>query len=78
MVDFSRPGDTAALGGEAGAGARHNAMAAGWEESMATDEDKEIYIKDGKEAPLYKSDSKSLKHFGKFGFLEALNYINII
>jgi hypothetical protein len=43
-----------------------------------TEEDKKIYVKDGKEVPPYKSDSKSLKHFGKFGFLEALNYINII
>lgn len=43
-----------------------------------TDSDKEFYIKENKEIPPYKSDSKSLKHFGKFGFLEAINYINVI
>lgn len=41
-----------------------------------TEEEKQIYIKENKEVPSYKSDSSTLKHFGKNGFLQALNYIN--
>jgi hypothetical protein len=43
-----------------------------------TDEDKQTYINENKEVPPYKSDSKSLKQFGRLGFLEALNYNNVI
>jgi hypothetical protein len=41
-----------------------------------TEEEKQFYIKENKEIPLHKSDSETLKHFGKGGFLEAVNYIN--
>jgi hypothetical protein len=33
-------------------------------------------IKEEKEVPPFKSDSDTLKHFGKDGFLEAVNYVN--
>jgi hypothetical protein len=41
-----------------------------------TSEEQQVYIKENKEVPPYKSDSSTLKHFGKLGFLQALNYIN--
>lgn len=40
------------------------------------DDEKEYYKNEGKEAPSYKSDSSTLKHFGKNGFLQAQYYIN--
>jgi hypothetical protein len=43
-----------------------------------TEEEKQFYVNQGKEAPNHKSDPKTLKHFGKVGFVEAVNYINII
>jgi hypothetical protein len=43
-----------------------------------TEEEKQVYIKENKEVPPYKSDSSTLQHFGKMGFLKALNYIEII
>ena len=41
-----------------------------------TEDEKQIYIKENKSVPPHKSDSSTLKHFGKNGFLQALNYIN--
>ena len=40
-----------------------------------TEEEKQVYINENKEVPSYKSDSSTLEHFGKMGFLKALNYI---
>ena len=36
------------------------------------------FINENKEVPPYKSDSSTLEHFGKMGFLKALNYIEVI
>jgi transcription elongation factor Elf1 len=41
-----------------------------------TEEEEQLYIKEEKEVPPFKSDSDTLKHFGKDGFLEAINYVN--
>jgi len=41
-----------------------------------TEEEKQLYIKEDKEVPPFKSDSTTLKHFGMSGFLNAVNYIN--
>jgi len=41
-----------------------------------TEDEKQVYFREGKEVPPYKSDASTLKHFGKSGFLEAVNYIN--
>lgn len=41
-----------------------------------TDTEKQVYLKENKTVPSYKSDSSTLKHFGQLGFLQALNYIN--
>ena len=43
-----------------------------------TEEEKQVYINENKEVPSYKSDSSTLEHFGKMGFLKALNYIEVI
>jgi DNA-directed RNA polymerase subunit RPC12/RpoP len=43
-----------------------------------TEEEKQIFINENKEVPPYKSDSSTLEHFGKMGFLKALNYIEVI
>ena len=42
------------------------------------EEEKQVYINENKEVPPYKSDSSTLEHFGKMGFLKALNYIEVI
>ena len=43
-----------------------------------TEEEKQVYINENKEVPPYKSDSSTLEHFGKMGFLKALNYLEVI
>jgi len=43
-----------------------------------TEEEKQKYIKEEKEVPTYKSDSNSLKHFGKDGFLKAMAYMEML
>ena len=43
-----------------------------------TEDEKQVYINENKEVPLYKSDSSTLEHFGKMGFLQALNYLDVI
>ena len=43
-----------------------------------TEEEKQVYIGENKEVPPYKSDSSTLQHFGKMGFLKAINYIGVI
>jgi hypothetical protein len=47
---------------------------AGIKNMLLTEEEKQVYIKESKPVPPFKSDGASLKHFGKVGFLEALNY----
>jgi hypothetical protein len=42
-----------------------------------TKEEKQIYIEQEKEVPPYKSDSSTLKHFGKNGFFQALQHIGM-
>jgi hypothetical protein len=42
-----------------------------------TEEEKQVYIEQEKEVPPYKSDSTTLKHFGKTGFFTALQYMGI-
>jgi hypothetical protein len=42
-----------------------------------TKEEKQIYIDEDKEVPPYKSDSTTLQHFGKDGFLKALQYLGM-
>jgi hypothetical protein len=49
---------------------------AGIKNRPLTEAEKEIYVKEKKEVPPFKSDGESLKHFGKDGFLPAVNYIN--
>jgi transcription elongation factor Elf1 len=41
-----------------------------------TEEEKQVYVKDDKEVPPYKSDSETLRHFGMSGFLQAVQYID--
>ena len=43
-----------------------------------TEEEKQVYLDENKEVPPYKSDSSTLQHFGKMGFLKAINYIGVI
>ena len=43
-----------------------------------TEEEKQVYLNESKEVPPYKSDSSTLQHFGKMGFLKAINYIGVI
>ena len=43
-----------------------------------TEDEKQVYIKENKTVPPYKSDSTSLQHFGKRGFLQAVNHLNQI
>jgi hypothetical protein len=42
-----------------------------------TEDEKQVYIKEGKEVPPHKSDSETFKNFPRLGFLEALNYIGM-
>lgn len=42
-----------------------------------TEEEQQVYINEDKEVPEFKSDSNTLKSFGKLGFLEALNYVGM-
>jgi len=49
---------------------------AGIKNRPLTSEEKNDYIKEGKDTPPFKSDAETLKNFGKSGFLEAVNYIN--
>ena len=41
-----------------------------------TEEEKKIYVEQGKEIPKHKSDTTTKRNFGKVGFLEAISYIN--
>lgn len=43
-----------------------------------TEEEKQKYLKEEKEVPPFKSDSSSLKHFGKDGFLKAIEYMEML
>jgi hypothetical protein len=49
---------------------------AGIKNRPLTNEEQQVYIKEDKDVPPFKSDAETLKHFGKSGFLEAVNYIN--
>ena len=49
---------------------------AGIKNRSLTKEEKDVYIKEKKEVPPFKSDSSSLKHFGMSGFLKAVDYIS--
>jgi hypothetical protein len=42
-----------------------------------TEEEKQVYIKEGKEVPPHKSDASTLKHFGKLGFIMELEHIGM-
>ena len=48
-----------------------------WSEPL-TEEEKQVYINENKEVPSYKSDSSTLEHFGKSGFLKALSYMEMV
>jgi hypothetical protein len=41
-----------------------------------TEEEKKIYVEQGKEIPKHKSDTTTKRNFGRVGFLEAISYIN--
>ena len=43
-----------------------------------TEEEIEKYTSEEKEVPPYKSDSSTLEHFGKSGFLKALSYMEMV
>jgi hypothetical protein len=42
-----------------------------------TPQEIDTYAKENKPMPNFKSDSSTLKHFGKLGFLSALSYIGM-
>ena len=42
------------------------------------EEEKKIYVEQGKEIPEYKSDTTTKRNFGRVGFLEAISYINAV
>ena len=43
-----------------------------------TEEEKQPFLKEGKEVPPYKSDNSTLKHFGKDGFMKAMAYMEML
>lgn len=43
-----------------------------------TEDEQQVFIKENKQVPPHKSDSNTLQHFGKNGFLQALNYLGNI
>jgi hypothetical protein len=43
---------------------------------VLTEEEKKIYVEQGKEIPNHKSDTTTKRNFNKIGFLEALSYIS--
>jgi hypothetical protein len=51
---------------------------AGIKNRPLTEAEQKVYTEQGKEVPPHKSDSDTMKHFGKLGFLQALDYIGFV